>query len=131
MQKIDNMGNQLIIEGNGNITLKLASESKDRKIGKFLKNEGHTTYFKRANVRNIFQKTNSWGIHWEVLDSLKEGDFINIKDNFGCSYWITAKEAKTSGAFLHFKTGGFEKQFFVPIPSFLAEDDFQEVNHGA
>jgi hypothetical protein len=125
IEKNDKMGNRLIIEGNGNITLKLASESKDRKIGNFLKSEGNTVYFKRAHVKNIFNKTNAWGLHWELLGSLRPYDFINIKDNFGCSYWITVKDAKEHGDFLHFKGEGFEKQLFVPIEYFSNEASFK------
>lgn len=127
MKKIDRDGNVLSVDENGNITLKLLFENRTRKIGKLKKINGITTYFKKNRVSNIYKKTNSWGIHWEILDSLEPADIISISDDFGCYYHILVKDALSCGDFLHFKKEGFEKQFFIPIENFSNTEDFKNV----
>ena len=121
---VDEKGNELI-SGQVNssphivsIGLKLVSETRTRDLGKIMENrvkrDGSLIYKKHVNEKNIFRKTNSWGIDYQVLSSLPDTATLEFKSPTKL-YKISAPDARQHGSFLHFKNQGFEKQIFVPL----------------
>lgn len=123
-EKMDVMGNELIVSETGLVTLALARESfKKRKIGQLMMTaKGHLVYEKHVNEeKHLFRKYNAWGFHHIVLEDLDERAWLRVISDKK-KYAIQVKEAKAVAQFLHFKDQGFEKQAFIPLSFFKTKE---------
>ena len=116
----DQAKNSLQAENDGTLYLALASEKRRRGIGQLIKKSGKTHYLKKVREEHRFRKTDSWGIHWEVMNKLDEESYIGVRTELGI-YRIKVSEAKEKGEFLWFKNEGFERQFFIPVENWNFE----------
>lgn len=92
-----------------------AKIKKNRYIG-FIKNR--TFFTRREKYKHTFNKNNSIGINYKLL---REGDkfFDFIVIEYGSDLLQTSREYYLKyGFFLHFKSGGFERQKFLKISDF-------------
>ena len=120
----DAVGNELIFNDDGRVTLNLAGEGRTRAIGIIQHNkDGTKAYCKSSKKINRFRATNSWGINNGVYESLNSKDWLHVYTPCGENYWIQKFEAEKVKTYFYFKKGdeqeqGFEKQVFIPLPSF-------------
>lgn len=111
----DEVGNQLRCNPEtGALTLQLANEARVRQIG-HIKQGRNTFYYEKMEEHvHIFRKTNSWGLHWHIIDNLPEDSGVVLVTSEK-TYWIKKQDAIQEGSFLWFKNQGLEKRFFVPL----------------
>lgn len=95
------------------ISLKLATESKDRELGKVnLKNR--VLEIKRIKSKHLFKKNNSYGFNEHLIKTGLTFDKILFSD--GERSFLFPKELiLQKGSYLHFKQLGFEKQLFLQV----------------
>jgi hypothetical protein len=60
------------------------------------------------------RKNDSWGINWSILENMDQSAYLYVITE-KARYSIRVRDALDKGEFLHFKTQGFERQFFVPV----------------
>jgi hypothetical protein len=119
-EKMDVMGNELVVSNTGQITLSLSRESfKKRKIGQLVMTaKGQLVYEKHVNEeKHLFRKFNAWGFHYIVLEDLHPEAWLRVISDKK-KYAIKVKDARDVAQFLHFKDQGFERQAFIPLSFF-------------
>lgn len=120
----DDDGELSLDKTNGNIRLILASEKgRVRKIGCIARNnDKKLSYYKEDEESQIFRKTDSWSINYNILSFLPSPEStINIKTEKSI-YRITKAKAEQVGSFLYFKTVGIERKFYINRDHFTIED---------
>jgi hypothetical protein len=117
LNRTEENGNRLVVRDSGKLELYLKGQDV-RHIGRVGVTEKSTVFYdKVVKESNRFRKTNSWGLNWAVLEVLPSEAVIRLRSELA-TYLITGGDARAKGDFLHFKTQGFERQFFVPIEAF-------------
>lgn len=113
----DESGNLVVIRDNKVrliLSLKLASETKKRRIG--IVNLARKTFeVKRKRDKHLFRKSLSYGFNHKILSDAKLFDTIRLSDEH--QEWVIPKSyILENGHFLHFKSaGGFERQIFIEL----------------
>ena len=111
----------IVITYSGKIVLNLKSENRSRNIGVLAKDgKGGISYYKEDKESEIFRKTDSWSLNYNVIKFLEENATINIKtEKF--IYRISKSDVIEKGEFLYFKTSGIEKKIYVKRDFFSKE----------
>ncbi len=121
LNRVDEYGNKMSLRPDGVIALYLAKENRTRLIGSVGEtSQGRPFYDKVVKEENRFRKTDAWGLNWDVLELLPLEAVIRLRSEIA-TYMIMAREAKSAGDFLFFKTQGFERQFFIPVSAFSVQ----------
>jgi hypothetical protein len=95
------------------VYLKLASETKKRKLGMVTKST-KTFHITRNRIKHLHIKTNSYGFNDYLIRNAKEFDTIELQDEL--KRWKFPKNfVIDNGVYLFFKKEGFELQKFVPL----------------
>ena len=117
LNRTEETGNRLVCRDSGKLELYLKGQAV-RHIGRVgVTEKGTVFYDKIVKEVNRFRKTDSWGLNWAVLEVLPSEAVIRLRSEKSV-YMINAGDARARGDFLHFKTQGFERQFFIPISVF-------------
>ena len=119
----DTDGELVLDKTSGKINLHLTIEpTRVRKIGCIARNTtGALSYYKEEKEKDIFRKTNSWSINYNVFKFLPSDEStVNIKTETTI-YRITKKRATEIGEFLHFKKSGIELKFYINVDYFTKE----------
>lgn len=117
---IDRFGNGVFCDDAGTLTLKLKNKKGVRNIGQIVRDKDDSTlvYIKNYDPdKHIMRKNNSIGLNWSVLELLHDDDKLLFVAKRGYKKTISVHKARDFGSFLHFASGGYERQFFVPIRS--------------
>ena len=104
-------GNELRIVDR-TILLKLASETKTRRIG--LINSKNQLYIKRKRIIHLHYKSDSYGFNHYIIDNAKKFSSVLLIDERG-RYLIPNRVILDEGKFLYFKQEGFERQIFLSL----------------
>lgn len=112
--KVDDFGNKLTLHNTGQVHLHLKGESRPRFIGKFVKEKHVWHYEKRIKEEHRMIKNDSWGLNWSLIEKMDPEAIVTLITE-KARYSIRVRDARDKGEFLHFKTQGFERQFFVPL----------------
>lgn len=95
------------------VFLKLRSESSARRLG-YIRPAQRILELERNRSRHLHQKSNSYGLNYELIKQSTRFDTIRIIDEFGV-YDLPKDIALSNGKFLFFKQEGFERQLFIPL----------------
>lgn len=112
----DAQGNIITADNNGItavLSLKLASESKSRKLG-IIDIEKRTFEVKRVYSKHLFRKFNAYGFNHKILSETKLFDTIILSDDFN-KWKFPVSLVLEKGKFLNFSKGGFELQVFIEL----------------
>lgn len=112
----DAQGNIITADNNGKtavLSLKLASESKSRKLG-IIDIEKRTFEVKRVYSKHLFRKFNAYGFNHKILSETKLFDTIILSDDFN-KWKFPVSLVLEKGKFLNFSKGGFELQVFIEL----------------
>lgn len=112
----DAQGNIITADNNGKtavLSLKLASESKSRKLG-IIDIEKRTFEVKRVYSKHLFRKFNAYGFNHKILSETKLFDTIILSDDFN-KWKFPVSLVLQKGKFLNFSKGGFELQVFIGL----------------
>lgn len=110
----DKFGNAIVIMMSGNVILKLASETKQRRLGYIDRNK-KTLIVKRKRDKHLHYKSNSYGFNHHILSKAKTFDTILLEDEFGKYKFPVSKVMEHGRTHLQFKQQGFELQIFMPL----------------
>lgn len=112
----DDFGNLIKSAYNGKriiLSLKLASETRHRKIGT-INVKQRTIQIKRNRDKHLMYKFDGYGFNHKLLEDAKMFDTIRLSDNI--ADWVIPKQfILDNGKFLNFKSQGFELQTFVTL----------------
>ena len=112
----DAQGNIITADNNGItavLSLKLASESKSRKLG-IIDIEKRTFEVKRVYSKHLFRKFNAYGFNHKILSETKLFDTIILSDEYN-KWKFPVSLVLEKGKFLNFSKGGFELQVFIEL----------------
>ena len=112
----DAQGNIITADNNGKtavLSIKLASESKSRKLG-IIDIEKRTFEVKRVYSKHLFRKFNAYGFNHKILSETKLFDTIILSDDFN-KWKFPVSLVLEKGKFLNFSKGGFELQVFIEL----------------
>ena len=104
-------GNEIVVKDK-NISLKLASEDRSRRIG--IINSKKQLSIKRKRIIHLHYKSQSYGFNHYVIDNAKKFNKVLLSDERG-TYLIPNKIILEKGEFLYFKQQGFEVQIFLSL----------------
>lgn len=112
----DDFGNLLKCCNNGKrivMSLKLASETKHRKLG-IINLAQKAMQIKRDSGKHLMRKLNAYGFNYKLLSDSKLFDTVRLSDE---KYeWVIPKQfIIDNGQFLNFKKQGFELQTFITL----------------
>jgi sporulation protein YlmC with PRC-barrel domain len=115
----DHNENLMYLGSTNEVFLKLKDDSNTRKIGRLnwrpiAEAEKLLVFTKEEKESNVFKKTDSWSIPWEIVQRV--GGIEIITEKF--IYKILTTRAKEIGSFLHFKESGIEKKLYIPRNEF-------------
>ena len=113
MKTVDNEGNELSVEPNGRVVLKLSSEKRSRNIGTIT---NRTLYVERCSLRHLHRKSNSYGFNYHLLKDFKTFGSVVVKVDGSEFYKIPKHVILEKGKIMFFKktdTGSFEVQIFL------------------
>lgn len=113
-QKPDKHGNSLWIMNSGNVFLKLAKETKKRRLG-YIDRGKRIFMVRRKRATHLFRKINSYGFNHHLISKAKSFDKISLRDEFGEYEFSVSKVMEHGKTHLHFKQQGFELQIFLPL----------------
>lgn len=112
----DDFGNLIKCANNGKriiISLKLASETRHRKLG-VINLAQRSMQIKRNSAKHLMKKFNGYGFNYKLLADSKLFDTVRLSDEN--ADWVIPKEfILENGKFLNFKKQGFELQVFTPL----------------
>jgi len=94
-----------------NLILKLASERRERNIGKIVFKDGELIYSKPEKEEDIYRKLNAWSVPYSIITRVDRITFYTKKD----FYRIRTKDIEERMIFLHFKNSGIEKKKYIPL----------------
>lgn len=94
---------------NRKLILKLATERRERNIGKIVWKNGELIYSKPEKEEDIYRKLNAWSVPYSILKKVDRITFYTDK----WFYRIRVKEIELT--FLHFKKSGIEKKIYIPL----------------
>lgn len=114
VHKQDDFGNKLTLHNTGQIHLQLKGERRPRYIGKFIKENHLWHYEKMLKEEHRMIKNDSWGLNWSIVEKMDPEAIITLTTE-KARYSIRVRDARDNGEFLHFKSQGFERQFFIPL----------------
>ncbi len=95
------------------VSIKLASETKARKIGVITKST-RTMVIERERYKHLFIKGNAYGFNEYILKHAKLFNVIRLSDEFH-DWKIPVEFILKEGKYLNFKQQGFELQLFVSL----------------
>ena len=114
----DEFGNELKLM-DGVVFLKKHEENFNRKICFVTEKpdiDRITLIYYYDKSSHLIKINNSLGINYTLLSLLKDTDIIKfIEKNDNDFFIFTVKRALEIGSFLHFKTEGVEKLFYIPL----------------
>ena len=112
----DEYGNLIKCANNGKrivLSLKLASETRHRKIG-VINLKQKSLQIKRNRSKHLMYTFNGYGFNHKLLADSKRFDIIRLSDEH--DEWVIPKQyILDNGKFLNFKGQGFELQTFVTL----------------
>lgn len=92
------------------IYLKLASEDKNRTLGKV---KGDIFFCKRVRDKHLFRQNSSYAFNINIIEQLGV-NYIELYEDSGI-FKFPVDVLRQYGEYLHFKSEGFERQLFLPL----------------
>ena len=113
----DKLGNILSVSA-GEVILFRKENNRTLKLGRIVEINGELKWIKREKEREIFRKTNSWSIPYELFNYLPEDiviEFTTEKYKYSISKRKILEYSKNHDIFLWFQKSGIEKKIYIPL----------------
>lgn len=111
MKRVNDDNGNIIINDNDNLYLKLATETRKRRVGTISNNN---LIVKRKRDKHLHIKANAYGFNHYLIANATRFQSVILSDEQG-TYRITNEDILKLGRFLYFKQSGLERQLFVPL----------------
>lgn len=111
---IDPIGNALICYKDGKVTIRVATEGRDRRIGVI---KDKMLFVDRDSSKHLHRKSNSYGFNYNVLKLSKSFDSVAINEDDDVLYVVPKETILSMGRVMYFKNSedgnSFEVQIFL------------------
>jgi len=116
----DDSGNEIIVNDENKVYLKLDIENRWRWIGTLFKDpryNGRLTFGKREDKEGLFRKTIAWSVPYIIL-KVPEINAISIQVE-DYEYLILRTKALDVADIMNFKQSGYEKKAYIQLSHFM------------